>query len=90
MLSLSRAPGESIELFVDYVRDPRLVALVRRLGGNTQHLAGLTTQVTIQYTHTASAVNGVRLAQPEAFLALDAPRHVEIWRTEKLSPRDSA
>jgi AmiR/NasT family two-component response regulator len=49
MLSLSRQVGESLVLFVDYDKNPRLLALVKRLGGTADMLKGLCDEITIQY-----------------------------------------
>jgi sRNA-binding carbon storage regulator CsrA len=84
MLSLSRQVGESLVLFVDYDKNPRLLALVKRLGGTADMLKGLCDEITIQYDRHADTVNGIQLPEPEVFLGIDAPRHVAVWRTEKL------
>lgn len=84
MLSLSRAVGECLDLFVDYDKNPRLVALIKRLGGDPDELSDLADRVTIQYTRHADEVNGNRLSEPEVFLAINAPQHVEVWRSELL------
>lgn len=84
MLSLSRAVGECLDLFVDYERNPRLVALVKRLGGKPEDLVDLSDRVTIQYTRHADEVNGIRLQEPEVFLGIHAPEHIAVWRSEKL------
>jgi len=85
MLSLTRAPGEEIDLFIDYHKNDRLVAYIQSLGGNPEDLEEFSDRIVLQYVAPSHRRSGKVMAAGEVTLALKAPGHVEIWRSELLA-----